>query len=394
LLAVFIPLIVAVVVTGVYIQRGRVRRFAEIKAEMGQNLGLAEQAGDDMALVREHYNTVVSLATEAEELRLGDEEVERLRRQALSQLDRLDDVTRLNAEAFYEYPETADLATVVLREGFNGGLYTLDKGTGRVYQHQTDETYLNPTGDEPEQVIFSGEAVGNHVADEIVDIVWRPRGRAVSREGLAALDVSGTIFTFYPNFADKRAVPLGLASEWQLPVAMTTFDERLYVLDVGARAIWKYFPEDDGFLVRESERTVVFSQNPDLEDAVDFDIYSEDGSLIVLYGDGRIRYYDTRSGRIQWDENQLLQIALNTPLFTPATLKLVGRGLNASIFVADPGSNRIVQISRGGIVLAQYRASDEEGRELFSQISDFAIAEAPLRVFVTAGNTLFVATQE
>jgi hypothetical protein len=63
--------------------------------------------------------------------------------------------------------------------------------------------------------------------------------------------------------------------------------------------------------------------------------------------------------------------------------------------VADPGSGRIVQISRGGNVLAQYRASDDTGQELFAQITDFDIPpDPPLRVVITAGNRLYIATLE
>jgi hypothetical protein len=54
-----------------------------------------------------------------------------------------------------------------------------------------------------------------------------------------------------------------------------------------------------------------------------------------------------------------------------------------------------VQISRPtGQVLAQYRATAPDGSELFSQITDFAIAETPLRVFVTTGQTLYLTDQE
>jgi hypothetical protein len=396
LLAIVIPLIVAIVVSSVYLQRGRVRRFAEIKVEMGQNMALAEEAGDNAELSRQHYDEVLRLAIEGETLRPGDSEISRLRQQALANLDRLDGITRLVAQPYYTYGETVNLAAVVLREGLNGGIYTLDSANSQVYAHDTDESYLNLTTTEAQQILFRGQAIGNHIVGSIVDIMWRPRGSAVSRDGLAMLDSSGALVTYYPSFADTRAVPLGLASEWQFPVAFTSFNERLYILDIGAQTIWRYFPDGDGFVQNEDERTLVFSSDhdPELDKAVDIAIYSEDGSLAVLYGDGRIRYYDTRSGRVQWDETHLLQNGLTIPLVAPTAVELVGRGLNASIFVADRGSGRIIQISRGGTVLAQYRASGENGQELFNNITDFTVAETPLRIFVTAGNNLFVASQE
>jgi hypothetical protein len=394
LLALVIPIAVAALVTTVYLERGRVQRLAEVKIQMAQNLGLAEQTGDE-AEARRHYSTVLALAQEAEtQLRPGDGDVARLRSQALAQMDRLDGVTRLAARPFHVYDEGIDLRAVLLREGFDGGIYTLDGANNAIYQHETDESYLNATADAPQRLLFGGQAVGSHVVGNIVDVMWRPQGRAVSRDGLAMLDSNGALITYYPNLADTRAVPLGLASEWVAPLAISSFDERLYVLDIGARQIWRYFPDGDGFVTNDDERVLAFTEDPGLEQAVDLAIYNEDGSVVVLYGDGRIRYYDTRSSRIQWDEATLLQNGLVTPLVQPTAVEIVGRGLNSSIFVADAGGGRIVQISRGGRVLAQYRATDESGRELFTGITDFAVAETPLRIFVTAGNTLYVATQE
>lgn len=391
--AIVIPLIVALVVGSVYIQRGRGQRFAEIKAEMGQNLGLADAAGENEAETTAYYNAVITLAAEGELLRPGDPEISRLRQLALNELDRLGDVTRLTARPYHTFEETVQLTAVTLQEGFNGGVYTLDSTGSQVFRHPTSDDYLTAAA-EPETLVFSGQAVGSHVVGSIRDIIWRPMGSSVSRDGLAMLDSTGAVLTYYPNFADLRAVPLGFATDWQLPLAVTTFAERLYILDPGARQIWKYYPEGDGFIQQENERTLVFSENPELETAVDIAIYSEDGSLVVAYGDGRLRYYDTRSGRVQWDENHLLQNGLGSPFIAITAVELVGRGLNASIFVADPGSGRLVEISRGGTVLAQYRASDENGLELFTNITDFAITKTPLRVFVTAGSTLYVATQE
>lgn len=394
LIAILIPIVMAVVVTGVYLQGGRVRQFADLRVDIGQHVAAAQEAGDDQILARTHYESILRLASEAELLRAGDEEIQRLRLQALSALDLLDGVTRLSAWPIHEFEDEVRLAGVVIREGFNGGIYTLDGASGTVYAHETDESYLNLTTPEPKRIMFAGQAVGNHIVGTVVDMMWRPRGNAVTRDGLAVLDRDGTLLSFYPSFADIRSVSLGLASEWRTPLSITSFDERLYLLDIGAREIWRYFPDGDGFLLEESDRTIAFDEDPDLERAIDIAIYSEDGSLFVLYGDGRLRYYDTRSSRIQWDEQDVIDNGLKSPLVAPAAVKLVGRGLNSSIFVADPGSGRIIQISRGGRVLAQYRASDIFGKELFARITDFAVAETPLRLFVTSGNTLYVATQQ
>ena len=392
ILAIVIPLLVAIIVTGVYLERGRVRRFAELKTEMGQNIGLADGA-ETPDQAREFYGNIILLADEADALRAGDGEVTRLRQQAMVELDQLDGVSRLQAKLLYEFTSDISLTDVVLQNGFEGGIFTLDSASS-VYFHATDETYLNLTGD-PSQIVFKGNALGSHIVGNIVDMAWRPAGTAVTREGLAMLDAGGALLSYFPNMKDTRVAPLGLASVWQIPTAMASFDERLYVLDPGAREIWKYFPDGDGFIIKDDEQVLALDPSADLNAAIDLDLYSEDGSLLLLYGDGRIRYYDTRSGRVQWDETELMQNGgLTTPLLSPTSAQLVGKGLNSSIFVADPGTGRILQIARGGRVIAQYRATSDTGTELFNQIQGFAVAETPLRIFVTDGSKLYVATQQ
>lgn len=397
LMAIFIPILVAVVVSGVYVQRGKVFRQAEIRQEMLTSLAEANQAAGDPDAQRQAYNKLLTLAEEAEQLRPDDANVIEMRQEALQALDRLDDVTRLTARPFHTFNENVGLTAVALREGLSGGIYTLDGANNQVYSHSTDDSYVNPTALEPELIVQSGETVSNHIVGEMIDIMWRPSGLNVARDGLAILDhlnENGALVTYYPNFADTGAAPLGLSSEWDTPSAITQFSERLYVLDTGSATIWKYFPDGDGFNVDIEERILDLGPEADLGQAVDIDLYSEDGSLIVAYGDGRLRYYDTRSGRIQWDEQSLLQNGLAAPLLQPAAAKLVGRGLNASVFVLDAGNGRIIQISRGGTVLAQYRAVDSSQRDAFTNGTDIAVAETPLRVFVTVGNTVYTATQE
>ncbi|WP_420643575.1 hypothetical protein [Candidatus Leptofilum sp.] len=396
LIAIFIPVFIAVIVSGVYLERGRNQRLSEIQTEMSQFISLADQVGADSAQARQYYNEALALAVEAEtEVRPGDGTVAQLRATARQRLDVLDDITRLSARPYYEFSEGTALTHVELRDGFNGGIFILDKGNGLVYEQETDESYLNPLTLEPEARLFNGQAVGSGVVGSVIDMFWRPAGSAVSRDGLAMLDSNGALLTYQPNLGSTFAVPLDLASQWQAPIAISTFDERLYILDIGARVIWKYFPSGDDFIANADDRTIFFDADPELNQVIDFDIFSQDGGLVLLYRDGRIRYYDTRSSRLEWDESDVLANGLLTPFVAPTSVEIVGRGLNASIFVADPGSGRIVQISRPtGQVLAQYRATAPDGSELFSQISDFAIAETPLRVFVTTEQTLYLAVQE
>ncbi len=393
ILVIVIPVLVAGIVTSVYVQRDQGQQLASVKTQMAQALSLADMAATD-AEARQHYAGVMALAEQANtQLRPGDAEVARMQGMARTQLDELDGITRLTAVPLFQYSEGTNLKAVVLREGTSGGIFTLDIGNGFVYEHETDESYLNLTTSEPLRILFNTQTIGSHIVGRMVDVFWRSQGFSVQREGLAVLDAAGALLTYQPALASAYAVPLDLSVEWVNPVAATDFDERLYILDTGAAQIWKYFPDGESFIANADERTIIFSEDADLTNAVDFDIYSEDGGLVIVYNDGRIRYYDTRNGRIEWDETTLLANGLVTPLLNPTSVEIVGRGLNATIYIADAGNGRIVQVSRPtGQVLAQYRATGDDGSELFIGITDFAIAELPLRVFVSKGSTLYSAT--
>lgn len=393
-IAVIIPIIIAVVVMGVYVKQGQGKRFSEIKIEMGQHIAYADSAGDDTDVAREHYAAALTLAAEGEMMRPQDVELDRLRMQVLTALDGLDSVVRLTARPFYEYAEGSGLTAVSLREGYEGGIYTIDAANDAAYYHHTDQTYLNaadPLDDVPDQILFAGQAIGSEIVVNLVDGLW-------DGDNFSTLDSTGLLLAAYPDEANVTVTPLGLASDWQQPTDVDMFNGRLYILDTGAGEIWKYFGDGDGgYIADSSERIVSFDTNsldPDLAHMIDFDIYSEDGSLLAVYDDGRVRYYDTRSGRVSWDEVDLLNNGLQSPFVAPVAGKIIGRGLNSSIFVADPGSGRIVQISRAGTVLAQYRAATEDGTELFEEITDFTVAESPLRLFVTTPTALYSAILE
>ncbi len=387
-IAIAVPIVMGLIIGAVYLQRGRVARVGEIRTEMQQTLALASQQTDEAA-ARAHYLRVLNLAAEAELLRPGDNAILGMRAQALSALDRVDDVTRLGAAPLYEYSEGSVMSAVTLRSGFNGDFYTLDSANNRVFVHQTAEDYVTLEEPEPQEILFGGQAIGTHIVGRLLDVMWRPSGVQVANEGVAVLDTRGALLTYHPGFSNLRAAPLGLASEWRAPVAIAQFNERLYVLDRGEGQIWRYFPEGDGFIVNEAQRALSL---PDLTTAVDIAIYSEDGSVIVLYEDGRLRRYGQDS--LLWGETHLAASGLETPLVAPAALKIIGSGLNSSIFVADPGSGRIIQTSLGGTFLAQYKALDPlQGDELFARITDFDVAESPLRIFATAENRVYVATQ-
>ncbi len=394
IMAVIIPILVALIVSSVYMQRGRVRQVTQIRQAMSESLVLAQESAAEPETARLYYEQILALADEAEVLRPGDAGVAEIRRMALLAIDELDGVAGLSARSLYSFSSGADLQAVAIRDDFTGGIFVLDGENSTTYMIDTDEGYEEVLSEEAEELSFSGQSIGTHVVQDLVDIMWRASGVQVERDGLAMLDAAGALVTYFPTSGDVRSAPLGLSSEWQDPNAIAQFSERIYVLDPPADTIWKYFPQDEGFIVDQGERTLFLSDEIDLRAATDIDIYSEDGSLLVTYLDGTVHYIDTSTGSTIWDESDLLESGLAAPLESPVAGKFVGRGLNASVFILDAGSGRIIQASRLGNVLAQYRATDSRGQDIVSDASDLAVAETPLRIFITNGSQVYVASQE
>ncbi len=391
-LAVGIPLTVVAVVAGVYFQRGSVVEISDLRSTMRENLYLAQQSSDDLQIQINHYNEVLQLAAEAEKFRPGDTEVAKIRKDALADLDAMEGVARLYATPLHVYPEGSELRAIALGEPLNGELFVLDAGNNEVMLHSTGENYQGIDESPPEVILASDQSVGNQISTEIVDIMWRPRGNDVSRDGLMMLDKAGIVFSYYPNLSDTRAVPLGYAIDWLSPRSVANYFERLYILDNEAGEIWRYLPDGDGFILQEDDRALRFEEDIDIAHVIDFDIHGEDGSVLLLYDDGRIRRY--ANNRMFWDEKSLFDSGMTTRLVAPTAVKIIGRGLGSSIYILDPGSDRLVQISLGGTYLAQFKVEDTEGAELISRASDFAVASNPHRVFIVAEDTLYLATQD
>ena len=382
-----IPLLVGAVVTSVYLQRDNVATLSRINQQMLDEMVAAENAADT-AQAQTHYLAVLSLADEADTLRPDDPDIGALRTEARLALDRLEGVSRMTAERFYQFETGANLTRITLR-GVDGGMAVLDEAANRVAYLPTDETYSTLTTEEPPIIAFGSQSVGALSIGTLFDLIWLPGIASETRDSITMIDLGGGLFHYYPNLGDIGGATLANSSAWLDPVAMADYLDRLYVLDSEAQQIWKYYA-GEGFTQFPGDEAIAFSASMGLEGAVDFDLYTEDGSLVVLYADGRIRYYDTRSGRVHWDETDLLASGLATPFVAPTTVKLVGNGLNASIFVFDPGSGRLVQLSRGGVVLNQYRIMDENGVDIISRGADFAVTDTPQSIFVVAGENIYV----
>lgn len=388
--AVIIPIAVAIILTGVYIQRGEVSRLTQIQQELRillDEAAAATAAGTDP---RPLYDRAQTLIAEADTLSADDAEISRQRQDLRVALDRLDSITRLFGRTVHIGAPGSDYTRLVLAPEPKTGFFLVDEGNDRVEYVPSDDSYLNAASGEQEIVLEWNDVLGNHIVGSVVDMLWRQNASEIARPGLAMLDSSGAVITYNPTLNPvMEAATLALSSEWGSSNALAQFQGRVYVLDPARARIWRYFPDGDGFAI-ESGREAI--ELPDLDNALDSAIYAKDGSVMVAYADGALRSYTGNA--LNWDESRLAESDLSLPLDAPTRVKIIGDGFTSSIFVADPSTGRIVEMGPAGNILAQYRATAEDGTELFADIDDFDVAPSlnELRIFVVRDNVLSVAT--
>lgn len=388
--AVIIPLLIGIILTNVYLQGETNAQMEEAVAQMRENIELAGTAEDD-ANRRAFYMNTLAIGERAETIRPQDSEVRSLMEEARISLDDLDSIFRLNAQLLYTYEDEESLLTAVeIDDQALADIYILDSGLKNVMRHPTNSGLgiIDETAT-PEEILFTGQAISGNVVGELNDLMWRPKGSQVTRDSLSILDSRGTLINYYPSFGDRQVIPLGLSSAWRQPDQIKPFSGRLYVLDGIAGYIWKYFPADDALVFQENNQAITFYDPASLGQAVDFDIFDTDGSVLILYSNGEIRrFFD---GRMTWDGQKLVEGGLEEPMIAPTSLKILGQSSTSSFFVLDPASNRLLQFARNGVLVNQFRATDENGLELFSRARDFAVTPPPIRVVVITDNEVYIA---
>ncbi len=389
LLAVAIPVLVAVVVLTVFLQRGRSEQFQETLFQMEQESQLAQAAAGDELAARAHWQRVLALSDEAMAFRPSHETVLQFREQANQAMDVLDEITRLIVHPLYRY--AGDAAPVALTVQ-SLAVYVLDFGLDRVYKHLL-ESELQPVGEgEPEILMFKDQAVGANAIGDLVDVTWLKKTGGIREEAVAALDASGLLLIYRPSWGDVRSSRLVLPPAWDTPAAISVYGDKLYVLDTGARQIWRFDAIDGGF--PDGPSAYQFLANQDDDPANDIDLsqmlditIDRDGNLYLLGSDGAVtKFFGGERKQFSLDD-------LREPLVAPTAIYCSVTGLNPFFYIADAGSGRIVQTTQQGLFWAQYRAKGADTVDPFAQITDIYVQEAPLlRLYATGGNEVFVAS--
>ena len=390
-LALFIPILVALIAVTVYLQRGRANQFQDLLVQMDQESRLAIEYSSDAAAAHAHWTQVLEISEEALALRPTNETVYEFRDRAYEKLDILDQVTRLEVRPLYTYQNDGTPNGIAVQ---SLNVYVLDSGIDYAYKHLLENEYQTVEGVDPETILFKNQAVGMDAVGELVDLIWFPKTGQVREDTVTILDAAGLLLQYRPAWGNVLSSRLVLPPTWSTPIAIATYGDSFYVLDTEANQIWRFAAQDGGYPQEPDAYRFVDNEdgNPtndvDLTGMIDMAI-DRDGNLYLLGQDGSI-------AKFFGGERKPFDLAgLEDPLVAPSSIYCSLAGLNPLFYIADPGSGRIIQTTQQGLFMAQYRARGADLNDPFAAITDLVVQETPVMyIYATSGNSLIVASLE
>jgi hypothetical protein len=374
--AIAIPLLVALLVTVSYLQKGRIR-----DAEYNEYIATA-QSKFEQAQAVEDFGSATGLMAEAEaalvqaeQIRTDQPEISQLRQQMAEVTDEKSNVQRLYyLPQLRQYTdEGTDLKGLVV-QGVE--VYVLDEGNDRIFHHRLDDQgeALLPD-DELLMVTSRGEIVEEVTVSDLLGMTWMPAGGNRQTSDLMILNSTG-LLEYNPNWGVTTSALAG-GETLALPNAVASFFGNFYVLDPQANKLLRYRPTQDGYSA-PPESYFPEGVAVDLTNAVDLAI---DGAVYVLYQDGHIAKF--LSGQPDNFEVTGLDLRFNNPvaIFTAPDEEV------QHIYVADAGNQRIVQLNKDGSFVRQFKPRPGETVS-FANLQDLFVDEIGGRLYILDSNNL------
>ncbi len=284
---------------------------------------------------------------------------------ARAQLDQISQVTRVNTTALAQFdaPAPRRIAASSL------GIYTLDM------QNNTGEYYvLNP-----ERNAVTGKKVEITFGDGVTpttplsDVSWATTTGDRWRTEGAVYYSTGDVWEY--SSATGRAAPIKIpVNADATPGTVQSgelYNNSVYLLDTGVGQIWRFPLAGDEL----GEGNSYFrSPYRPLQDGIDMAI---DGAIYILQKNGAVLKYFGRQAA------QFNIAGLPEPFNRVAALAVSGDDPNrGSVFVLDAGAGSVIELSKTGQFIRQYRGNGDEWVNALDMSLD------------PTSNTMYVATQD
>jgi hypothetical protein len=309
----------------------------------------------------------------AQAQRPDDERLAKLEQQYQALFDKVQHVTPLyGVVPLWTFKEPGHSEKRVLANG--DSLFVLDGGRSEVYRFVRSQLgdSVTPT-DKP--VIRKGDQISNVVVSDLVDITWAEAAGPNQRSKLLTLDTANALFGYDTTWGAGN-LPLGGQDKLARPQLTASYGGNLYVVDPAARQIWRYRPGSKGY---EEAPEPYFPQGSQV-DLAGVQAIAIDGNIWILFADGRLLKFF--AGEQRPFEFQ----GLPSPLSAPTAIAVPLEG--DRVYVLDAGNGRIVEITKEGQFLRQFRA--REGAFLRDAKSLF-LDEANRKFYIVTPDQLYVA---
>ncbi len=377
LLAVFgIICIVAVVAAGLAIRNhSRDAHFLQTLDQARAEYDLAV-GSESRAESRQHLASAEDLVEEALQVKPADADATALQDQVSLEFDKVNLVVRLtlSAQLPFAAPDNQPYRMVAHFDD----VYILDEKTQQLHGYLIDDqsAFREPSGG---AILLDPESQFDEVAvQELNDLVWMEAGNGRETSNLLIL-VNGNSLLQFDALRGFTPVSVEGSELWADPRLTGAYFGYLYVLDAQENRILKYAPTGNTYDSAPTDYLV--AETPiDLGSAVDMAI---DGFVYVLLADGQIVKF---SGGLPEDfsvtglDDQGLQnpVAIFT---SPETNYL---------YVADAGTERIVQLTKEGAFVRQFRPSSENAGA-FRDLRDLCVDEERGELLALTSEALLLA---
>jgi hypothetical protein len=343
-------IIIAVLAVALYLGE-QVWKSHNDQAKVQEMLTLVEQkerdalAASDPATRRWLLTDASRLADQALSTRSKDPSLTEAANRINGLLDEANNIVRLPGLQLLADFATIDRSSQPVSLAVNDNdIYVLDQGTGAVWNLSLGRD-LGALG-APKRLWQKAAVAGEVSLGDGIAVLWMHGGAPGVPEQAYALEVGGHLVRCD---GDQVSNPMKLPAAGALSHVRAAAGQagNLYVLDGQRRLIWRYVPGAAGYDGAPQEY-LTEKMAPGLDQAVDM---AMDGSLYVLLSTGQINKYTT--GRAQPFPAVLPDSELRRPSSIFASPQA------RSIYVADTGNARVVEFTKDGQYVRQFRAPND-----------------------------------
>ena len=346
---------------------------AEGVAHLARNIDSSDRTG-----VIGMWQATLEKIRECDEFRENDSSLNALRQEGQQVIDTLNNIKRRQAIPLVSFPD-ARIRNLAL-QGLD--LYALDETSSLVYHVQIGADGMSAARSEPLPNMRQGATVDGITLGEIIDIAFDEQANAI-----VALDRAGVLVRCDPRIIMQCEAQRVIAAEnWQNPVAITLWQGRLYVLDVGSGLLWRYEPSGGSYASMPTEY-FEGQQRPNLENAVDFDI-TTGGTVYFLYSEGVMTSHF--GGQAQPFGFSAFPEGQELHTYGAQAIFLNDSPINTGFFIVSRSIRTVFETTLAGTFVDAYRIFEEEKFALLSAV----VADPGQEIFYAAsGNTIFSIAQ-